>query len=180
MNKELKKIRLAYKNMLDRCYNQNNFQYANYGGRGIKVCKQWLNSREAFVSWSLANGHADGLSLDRKNNNAGYSPSNCRWVSIEIQLTNQRRDRRLTFEGRTQTVSQWAAEIGVSQDTIHKRLVRGLPTEKALTPGRLRSWSHGTRAGYEGHGCRCDACRESNNARHRERRAMKQSLGETK
>jgi len=173
MSNETRKIKLAYKNMLDRCYNPNNASYGNYGGRGIKVCKLWLSSRDAFVAWSLANGHAFNLSLDRKNNNGNYTPANCRWATVEAQLTNQRRNRSLRYKGKVRTVSQWALELGISQDALHKRLARGLPTSKALTPGSLRPWKHGTRAGYEGHGCRCDLCKEANNKRHRERRAMK-------
>ena len=173
MNAEIRKLNLAHKNMIDRCYNENNASYKHYGYRGIRVCDLWLKSRDEFISWSLANGHDVDLSLDRIDNNADYSPENCRWADIKTQLTNQRRNRRVEYMGVTRTISQWAEEIGVSQDTIHKRLSRNISIEKVLTPGKIRNWKHGTRAGYEGHNCRCDLCKESNNKRHRERRAMK-------
>lgn len=63
--------------MKDRCNNSNNKQFDDYGGRGIRVCKEWLDDFSAFQKWALANGYKEGLTIDRKDNDKGYSPNNC-------------------------------------------------------------------------------------------------------
>lgn len=175
-----KKIHLAYKNMRSRCENPRHVGYKNYGGRGITVCQEWIDSRDAFVQWAIAAGHAMDLSLDRIDTNAGYSPANCRWADVRTQLRNQRRNARITHEGVTLTRSEWAERLGVGQDTLYRRIeVYGMPLGKAMTEGSLRFWSHGTRQGYEAHKCRCDECRASNAARHRARRAARRQVAQT-
>ena len=169
----LKKIHLAHKNMLDRCYNPKNASFTNYGGRGITVCDEWKTSRDEFVLWAIAAGHADDLSLDRIDNNKGYSPENCRWASIRDQLLNQRRNRIIEFGGVALALSQWAEKLGITLDTLSKRLVR-MPVEKALQPGRLTEWKHGTRHGYQ-KGCRCDLCRAANAEHQRDLRSKRKA-----
>jgi hypothetical protein len=167
---EIKKLKLAYKNMISRCYDPKNVSYHRYGGRGIQVCEEWIKSRESFISWSLKNMHGIKLSIDRIDNNGNYSPENCRWADIKTQLRNQNRNRLIAYQGKTQTVAAWAEELGHKQDTIHKRMERDLPLDKVLKVGMLRSWNHGSRAGYELHKCKCDLCRAANAARHKEQR----------
>ena len=81
-----------YAGMKKRCYNANNINYKNYGGRGITICDEWLgeNGFQSFVEWAMANGYSDELSIDRIDVNKGYSPENCRWVNSTIQNFNQR------------------------------------------------------------------------------------------
>lgn len=88
----MSKRRLAsiYQGMKQRCYNTNRPNYKYYGGRGIVICNEWLNSPQAFYEWSLSNGYRDDLSIDRIDNNRGYFPDNCRWVSAKEQATNKR------------------------------------------------------------------------------------------
>ena len=76
-----------------RCYNKNRSRYADYGGRGITVCDEWRESFPAFRDWALSNGYADDLSIDRVNDDAGYSPENCRWATV-VEQNNNRRKRR--------------------------------------------------------------------------------------
>ena len=168
----MKKIYLAYKNMVSRCYNPKNVSYKHYGERGITVCNQWLNSKDSFVKWAIESGHGENLSLDRINNDKGYSPSNCKWSNMTEQLRNQRRNRIIKYKGVSKTISEWAEDIGIKADTLHRRIdVYKFSIAKALTPGSLRDgWSHGTRAGYESHGCRCNECKTSHAKRHREMR----------
>lgn len=137
MNLELVKLKLAHKQMLCRCYSTEH--YKNYGGRGITVCTEWLTSRDAFITGAMSHGHAMNLSLDRKDNDLGYSPDNCRWATVTEQLNNQRRNRVLSFNSKTQTLSQWAVEITVSASTIWRCLERHLPMDKVLHSGALRS-----------------------------------------
>lgn len=166
-DEEDRKLRLAYKGMLSRCYNSKGTGYANYGGRGIFVCEQWLASRDAFIVWGKANGHKMDLTLDRIDVNGGYSPNNCRWITIAEQLRNQRRNRRITLNGTTLLLVEWAECLGLKTSTLSKRLNR-MPPERAMKIGSLRpEWRHGTRHGYDAVGCRCPECKSAHAERHR-------------
>lgn len=79
-----------WQGLRQRCNNPNDKDYMNYGGRGIKVCKEWDNDSAAFIHWSLKNGYADNLSIDRKDPNGDYCPDNCRWATSTEQARNKR------------------------------------------------------------------------------------------
>lgn len=162
----------AWRSMRSRCTNKNNPSWKHYGGRGIAVCSQWAEDYDAFFR-DMGNPPTEKHSLDRVDNNAGYSPTNCRWATPKEQLNNQRRNRLIAHSGETNTLSKWSEKLGVTTDALYRRLERGLALEKAFHPGHLNTWEHGTRAGYESHGCRCEACKESNNLRHKLRRAAR-------
>ncbi len=84
----------------DRCRNKNNKNYSHYGKRGIKFSTMW-DEYLVFKSWSLDNGYIEGLTIDRKNNDGNYEPSNCRWVTMKVQSLNRRRKHNSTskYEG---------------------------------------------------------------------------------
>jgi len=72
-----------------RCYCENFAQYQNYGGRGIKVCRKWRNNPKIFYNWAITHGWKEGLTIDRINNDLGYRPSNCRFVTRIINNKNK-------------------------------------------------------------------------------------------
>jgi hypothetical protein len=75
--------------MKNRCLNSHNPKYNIYGGKGIKVCHDWLHSFEKFQKWATSNGYADNLSIDRIDSNGNYEPSNCRWTTYSEQNKNR-------------------------------------------------------------------------------------------
>lgn len=79
--------------MKSRCFNKNDQDYCNYGGRGITVCEKWRHDFMAFYDWAVANGYDDSLSIDRVNNNGNYEPDNCRWATTSQQNSNRRKYR---------------------------------------------------------------------------------------
>ena len=107
IRKTMKGTRLynIYYDMKDRCHNSKYSAYKRYGARGIKVCNEWLNDKTKFFEWALSNGYNDDLTIDRIDNNKGYSPSNCRWVDKFEQANNTSRSIRLHYNGKLLTVS---------------------------------------------------------------------------
>ncbi len=162
----------SWRSMRARCLNPKHSAYANYGGRGISICPEWLNDFDAFYHDMAP--RPDGMTLDRIDNNGDYSKSNCRWVLVADQHNNKRTNVLLTKDGETLTVAQWTKRLGVTETVISARLRRGLPIERVLEP-KLRQWKHGTRQAYEVHKCKCEECRAANTARHKQRRALKRA-----
>lgn len=119
-----KKLYAIHQSIKARCYNKNNKQYKDYGGRGIKVCDEWLGEHgaENFIKWALSNGYADNLTIDRVNNNKGYSPDNCRWATPKEQGNNTRRNHYITYNGETHTLSQWAEIKNIKRGTLNSRI----------------------------------------------------------
>lgn len=120
--------------MKNRCYNPRVTSYPNYGGRGVRVCARWLNDFEAF--YADMGPCPQGFSIDRINNDGDYEPGNCRWASRREQARNQRRNRVIEFQGKSQCLSAWANELGMDQSSLRERLERW-PLDRALTYPKL-------------------------------------------
>ena len=118
--------------MKRRCLSPKRESYKYYGGRGIKVCDEWLHSYDAFLRDM---GEApEGLSIERKDNNGNYCPENCIWATKLEQNNNMRSNRWLEHQGKRQTITQWAEELGMDFMTLSCRIDRlGWSVEKALT-----------------------------------------------
>lgn len=122
----------TFKRMKRRCLNPKDKNYASYGGRGIAICKEWLNDVSLFVEWSTKNGWKRGLSIDRIDNDGNYTPENCRWVDQKTQCNNTRRTKFLVFKGRRQSITQWAEEFNLDPSNVGRRLKNGWTIEEAL------------------------------------------------
>lgn len=119
-----------YSAMKARCNNPNNKAYENYGGRGIKVCKEWDEDFERFYDWAKQNGYNKKLTLDRINVNEGYYPQNCRWITMKEQQSNRRDNIFIEHNGVKKTVNELAEEKGVSYNYIYARYFRDYEQER--------------------------------------------------
>lgn len=124
--------------IIQRCTNPNLQTWDNYGGRGIRVCDRWLNSFEAFFE-DMGPRPSAAHSIERVDNNLGYSPENCKWATPDEQGKNRRCNVFLTFRGETLCLEDWARRLGISSTALRYRLGRWKwPLEKALTTPRTR------------------------------------------
>lgn len=131
--------------IIQRCNNPKNTSYERYGAKGVTVCDEWLgeNGFINFYNWAMANGYRDDLTIDRKENNKGYFPENCRWIPLSEQSRNQKTNRKLTYNGKTMTMAEWSREIGINSSSLFGRLKRGWSIEKALsTPPIIEKRKH--------------------------------------
>lgn len=126
------KLFRAWASMKQRCYNKNHASYKDYGGRGIDVCTEWREDFEAFHDWSIANGFSDDLSIDRIDNDKGYSPDNCRWVDAKTQIRNRRNTVTYNWNGSEYTLAELGELTGINKMTIKSRLNSGATLEEAL------------------------------------------------
>jgi hypothetical protein len=115
-----------------RCYNERESCYPYYGGRGIRVCDRWLNSFENFLA-DMGDKPSAKHSIERKDVNGHYEPNNCCWATQEEQANNKTDTKRFLYQGRNQSLPQWAREYGIKPATLKQRMRRGWLLEDALT-----------------------------------------------
>lgn len=122
--------------MKRRCFNKNDHAYPRYGGRGITVCKEWLEFKG--FSEDMAATYREGMTLERIDNNKGYEPDNCTWIPLSEQSKNRRCVKLYEHKGKSQSIADWARELNVKPDSLRQRLVYwGWPVEDAIeTPFR--------------------------------------------
>lgn len=125
-NKRIKKI---YQGILERCYNEKDKAYRWYGGKGVKVCKEWIDNPLLFEDWALSNGYKEKLTIDRKDESKGYSPDNCRWVTVSDNAKYKSTTRILEVDGIRHTGREWADVLGIGTNTVNSML-RQYPKEQ--------------------------------------------------
>lgn len=123
----------AWNSMRNRCNNSKVQRYANYGGRGIKVCKEWESSFEAFLK-DMGRCPSPNHSIDRIDNNGNYEPGNCRWATRRTQANNKSDTAYFTFNGVRDSVGNWSEKTGIKPSTILARISRGWPEAQILSP----------------------------------------------
>ena len=116
----------------ERCLDETKPRYKDYGGRGIKICQEWLNSFDNFVEWALSSGYEIGLTVDRIDNDGDYEPDNCRWLTKREQNRNKRTNLMVEYRGETKPLIVWCEELGLKYDPIHNRITKGWPVEEAF------------------------------------------------
>jgi len=134
---------MAWVAMHQRCENPKVKAYKDYGGRGIRVCERW-GAFENFIA-DMGQRPSPSHSIDRRDNDGNYEPSNCRWATRVIQSNNRRSSRTLTNNGETLTYAQWETRVGLKPGTICQRIRYRWPEDRLLLPPR--AYRRGRRAG---------------------------------
>lgn len=136
------KLYNVWRTMRQRCSNPNYPGYDNYGGRGIHVCNEWQEDFSVFREWALFHGYEEGLEIDRRNNDLGYSPDNCRFVTRKENLRNTRVAKFITAFGETRHIADWVEDSRciVRRSALFQRIfLYGWDAERAITtPARFR------------------------------------------
>ncbi len=121
----------AWDAMIQRCTNPSNKTFPRYGGRGVAVCQRWLTDSAHFLA--DMGRCPEGHQIERIDNDGNYEPSNCRWATRLEQARNKSANVRLTHNGETLCLQEWANRVGIRRETIRHRLKKGWPIEQALT-----------------------------------------------
>lgn len=137
-NGKTERLYHVWQDMKNRCYNKNIKHFDRYGGRGITVCEEWLRDYGKFREWAINNGYDENANhgectLDRINNNIGYSPENCRWVSMSIQDNNRSTNKYYEYSGESHTISDWCRKLGLNCRLVESRIERGWTFIEAIT-----------------------------------------------
>lgn len=123
----------VWASMRKRCLVPSCPDYPRYGGRGVTICDQWLRDYGVFREWAVTNGgYRKGLTLDRIDSHGNYEPANCRFVTKADQQLNIRRGIKLTVDGETRSLAEWARVSGVDPDVIRARYYGGWPHKQAV------------------------------------------------
>lgn len=124
------KLYIVWSSMNDRCYTQTHHAYSSYGSRGITVSSEWSNFMNFYND--MHQSYKKGLTIERIDNNKGYSKENCRWATVKEQVNNRRVTRLVDVDGVVKPLMYWIADSSVNQNTVRSRLRMGWTPKKAL------------------------------------------------
>ena len=130
----LYKIRASMKT---RCYNPNAMYFSRYGGRGIKICNEWLGKSGFinFYDWAMSHGYSENLTIDRTDNDGDYEPGNCQWSTKKEQANNNSQNHKVSYHDSEYTISQLSELLGIDPKLMQYRVSRVWPEDKlSLTP----------------------------------------------
>lgn len=127
------KIYKVWTGMKQRCFNPKASEYERYGGRGIAVCDEWKDDFQNFYEWAIKSGYSEGLSIDRINNNKGYSPDNCQWATNYQQSRNTSRTKIIKIGGKKVALKDFCNMVGAPYNMVVRRLLRGWELYDAIT-----------------------------------------------
>lgn len=128
------KIYRIWASMKSRCYCKVSKSYKDYGERGITVCDEWKNSFESFFDWAMKNGYSENLSIERKDLNGNYSPSNCIWIPFNKQQNNRRTCRLFEYDGEVRNLTEWCDHFKLPFKVVHSRIYKlGWSFERAVS-----------------------------------------------
>lgn len=130
-----------WRGIRQRCLDPNNPSFENYGGRGIKICREWLESFETFCT-DMGQAPSGRHSVGRIDNNGDYCKENCRWETFDQQCNNSRWNVFLTHNNKTQTIAQWTKELSLPRGVISSRLRSGWPVDRALSAKVNKNKTH--------------------------------------
>lgn len=135
------RLYFVWADMRRRCNYPRDISYSNYGGRGIKVCKEWDSDYSAFKEWAMSAGYNPDAkrgecTLDRIDPDGDYCPENCRWLSMLKQSNNRRNSYTITYNGETHTAAEWEAITGIPKNVIYHRYKSGKNPEQILSKNK--------------------------------------------
>jgi len=122
---------IIWQDMLRRCDTPKDPSYARYGGRGIQVCPEWRGDFRVFLR-DIGPRPSPSHTVDRRDNNGNYEPSNCHWATRRQQALNRSTTIQLTYDGTTRPLQEWANLTGIRPRTIQHRLQAGWPIKEAI------------------------------------------------
>ena len=113
------RLETIFRGMKDRCYSEKDKAYRWYGGKGIKICEEWLNDPMRFEDWAINNGYNDNLTIDRIEEDKNYCPENCRWILRKDNSKYKSTTSLINVDGEIHTGKDWARKLGLSENIIN-------------------------------------------------------------
>ena len=125
------RIYSLYTGIKQRCYDPNARSYKAYGGKGIGMCEEWKNSPDAFFGWAFSSGYTDDMTIERIDNDKGYSPNNCTWIPMNKQSANRCMNNSIQYKGNTYNLTEACRHAGVNLGTLksYRKRHRDMPIQ---------------------------------------------------
>jgi hypothetical protein len=129
----------VFNSMKERCYNEKNIRFKNYGNRGVIICDEWRKDFKSFYDWAIDNGYKEGLQIDRIDVNGNYKPSNCRFISFKDNMNNTTRNVWIELDGIKKTAAQWGEKTNINGIAIAQRVREGKTGLEAIYGAKYKN-----------------------------------------